>query len=378
MKEELILGIETIYYQINALKVISGKQPDVTLFLNLDKNDEYIKENAMIIQEILVQAVRGMKNEEGISEVPELPRLVYVLDEHNCLKGGKYDYLTSLTTRCSVSYVSAKKMRENHDENVFSPMGEANFLSLWKDENGEYKYEGRFNQGTVTINLPQIAIMSNGNEERFWSFLEERLELCKEALMCRHYALLGTTSDISPIHWKYGAIARLQSGEKIDKLLKTGYSTLSLGYIGVYETTKAMKGFSHITKEGCEFALKLVKHLKEKVDRWKKEMGLGFVLYGAQSEYLSKKFAQIDKETFGEIKGITDKGYYTSSYHINAAEMIDEYNKLAIESELEKYSFGGGISEVNISFDNECIEEIEDLVKFIYNNVQCAKFNKNI
>lgn len=255
LKEELVKGIENIYYQINALKVISGKQPDVTLFLNLNSDDEYTKENEMIIQEILEQSERGMKNEEGISEVSEFPKLVY----------------------------------------------------------GNYKYEGRFNQGTVTINLPQIAIISNGNEERFWTFLEERLELCKEALMCRHYALLGTTSDISPIHWKHGAIARLQSGEKIDKLLKAGYSTISLGYIGVYETTKAMKGVSHTTKEGLEFALKLMKHLKEKVDGWKKETGLGFVLYGTQSEYLSKKFAQIDKETFGEIKDITDKGYYTNA-----------------------------------------------------------------
>ena len=281
LKEELVKGIENIYYQINALKVISGKQPDVTLFLNLNSDDEYTKENEMIIQEILEQSARGMKNEEGISEVPELPKLVY----------------------------------------------------------GNYKYEGRFNQGTVTINLPQIAIMSNGNEERFWTFLEERLELCKEALMCRHYALLGTTSDISPIHWKHGAIARLQSGEKIDKLLKAGYSTISLGYIGVHETTKAMKGVSHTTKEGLEFALKLMKHLKEKVDGWKKETGLGFVLYGIQSDYLSKKFAQIDKETFGEIKDITDKGYYTNSYQVDLRETIDENNKLSIERELEKYSY---------------------------------------
>lgn len=281
LKEELVKGIENIYYQINALKVISGKQPDVTLFLNLNSDDEYTKENEMIIQEILEQSARGMKNEEGISEVPELPKLVY----------------------------------------------------------GNYKYEGRFNQGTVTINLPQIAIMANGNEERFWTFLEERLELCKEALMCRHYALLGTTSDISPIHWKHGAIARLQSGEKIDKLLKAGYSTISLGYIGVYETTKVMKGVSHTTKEGLEFALKLMKHLKEKVDGWKKETGLGFVLYGTQSDYLSKKFAQIDEETFGEIKDITDKGYYTNSYQVDSRETIDEDNKLSIEREFEKYSY---------------------------------------
>lgn len=281
LKEELVKGIENIYYQINALKVISGKQPDVTLFLNLNSDDKYTKENEMIIQEILEQSARGMKNEEGISEVPELPKLVY----------------------------------------------------------GNYKYEGRFNQGTVTINLPQIAIMANGNEERFWTFLEERLELCKEALMCRHYALLGTTSDISPIHWKHGAIARLQSGEKIDKLLKAGYSTISLGYIGVHETTKAMKGVSHTTKEGLEFALKLMKHLKEKVDGWKKETGLGFVLYGTQSEYLSKKFAQIDKETFGEIRDITDKGYYTNAYQVDLRETIDENNKLLIERELEKYSY---------------------------------------
>lgn len=225
LKEELRAGIQTLQYQINTLTTTNGQSPFVTLFLNLDKDDEYIEENAMIIKEILEQRYQGIKNENGIYVTPAFPKLVYVLDEHNCLNGGKYDYLTKLAIKCSSrrmypDYISAKKMRENYEGNVFSPMGCRSFLAPWKDENGKYKFEGRFNQGVVSINLPQIGIISGNDEEKFWKLLDERLELCKEALMCRHYALLGTISDTSPIHWRYGAIARLEKGEKIDKLLK--------------------------------------------------------------------------------------------------------------------------------------------------------------
>ena len=222
-----------------------------------------------IIEEILKQRIQGIKNEVGVYVTPAFPKLVYVLDENNCLKGGKYDYLTRLAVKCSAKrmypdYISAKKMRENYEGNVFSPMGCRSFLSPWKDENGNYKFEGRFNQGVVSINLPQIAIIADGDEEKFWKLLDERLELCKEALMCRHYALLGTKSDISPIHWQYGAISRLAKGEKIDKLLYGGYSTMSLGYIGIYEMTKLMKGVSHTSPEGHDFAIKVMEHLRDK------------------------------------------------------------------------------------------------------------------
>ena len=276
VRHELEAGVQTIQYQINTLMTTNGQTPFVTLFLQLEENDPYIKENAMIIEEILKQRIQGVKNEAGVYVTPAFPKLVYVLDEHNCLKGGKYDYLTRLAVKCSAKrmypdYISAKKMRENYEGNVFSPMGCRSFLSPWKDENGNYKFEGRFNQGVVSINLPQVAIIAEGDEEKFWKLLDERLELCKEALMCRHYALLGTLSDISPIHWQYGAIARLQKGEKIDKLLYGGYSTMSLGYIGIYEMTKLMKGVSHTTPEGHEFALKVMKHLRETTDKWKKK-----------------------------------------------------------------------------------------------------------
>ncbi len=225
LKEELSAGIQTLQYQINTLITTNGQSPFVTLFLNLDKDDEYIEENAMIIEEILKQRYQGIKNEKGIYVTPAFPKLVYVLDEHNCLNGGKYDYITKLAIKCSSKrmypdYISAKKMRENYEGNVFSPMGCRSFLAPWKDENGKYKFEGRFNQGVVSINLPQIGIIAGSDEEKFWELLDERLELCKEALMCRHYALLGTIADTSPIHWRYGAIGRLEKGEKIDKLLK--------------------------------------------------------------------------------------------------------------------------------------------------------------
>ena len=272
-------------------------------------------------------------------------------------------------------YISAKKMRENYEGNVFSPMGCRSFLSPWKDENGNYKFEGRFNQGVVSINLPQIAIIADGDEEKFWNLLKERLELCKEALMCRHYALLGTLSDISPIHWQYGAIARLKKGEKIDKLLYGGYSTMSLGYIGIYETTKLMKGVSHTTKEGHDFAIKLMKELRQTVDRWKKETNIGFALYGTPAESLCYRFAKIDKERFGTIKDVTDKGYYTNSYHVDVREKIDAFEKLEFESEFQKISSGGAISYIEIPNMQKNIDALESVVKFIYDNIQYAEFN---
>ena len=380
VRHELESGVQTIQYQINTLMTTNGQTPFVTLFLQLEENDPYIKENAMIIEEILKQRIQGVKNEAGVYVTPAFPKLVYVLDEHNCLKGGKYDYLTRLAVKCSAKrmypdYISAKKMRENYEGNVFSPMGCRSFLSPWKDENGNYKFEGRFNQGVVSINLPQVAIIAEGDEEKFWKLLDERLELCKEALMCRHYALLGTLSDVSPIHWQYGAIARLQKGEKIDKLLYGGYSTMSLGYIGIYEMTKLMKGVSHTTPEGHEFALKVMKHLRETTDKWKKETNIGFALYGTPAESLCYKFARIDKEKFGTIEDVTDKGYYTNSYHVDVREKIDAFEKLKFESEFQKISSGGAISYVEIPNMQHNLIALETAVKFIYDNIQYAEFN---
>ena len=374
LKSELKAGVQTIQYQINTLMTTNGQSPFVTLFLHLEDGDPYIKENAMIIEEILRQRY------EGIYVTPAFPKLVYVLDECNCLKGGEYDYLTKMAVKCSAKrmypdYISAKKMREIYDGNVFSPMGCRSFLSPWKDENGNYKFEGRFNQGVVSINLPQIAIIANKDEEKFWKLLDERLELCFEALMCRHYALLGTSSDISPIHWQYGAISRLKKGEKIDKLLYGGYSTMSLGYIGIYEMTKAMKGVSHTDPEGHKFATKVMKHLQETTEKWKKETNIGFALYGTPAESLCYKFARVDREKFGIIKDITDKGYYTNSYHVDVREKIDAFAKLEFESEFQKISTGGCISYIEIPNMQKNIDALEAAVKFIYNNIQYAEFN---
>ena len=380
LKAELKAGVQTIQYQINTLMTTNGQSPFVTLFLHLEEDDPYIKENAMIIEEILRQRYEGIKNEAGVYVTPAFPKLVYVLDEHNCLKGGKYDYLTKLAVKCSAKrmypdYISAKKMRENYEGNVFSPMGCRSFLSPWKDENGNYKFEGRFNQGVVSINLPQVAIIADGDEDKFWKLLDERLELCKEALMCRHYALLGTTSDISPVHWQYGAIARLEKGEKIDKLLYGGYSTISLGYIGIYEMTKLMKGVSHTDPVGHDFAIKVMKHLRQTVDKWKKETNIGFALYGTPAESLCYKFARIDKEKFGTIKDVTDKGYYTNSYHVDVREKIDAFDKLSFESEFQNLSSGGAISYIEIPNMQHNIPALETAVKFIYDNIQYAEFN---
>ena len=380
LKSELASGVQTIQYQINTLMTTNGQSPFVTIFLNLDKNDEYIEENAMIIEEVLKQRLEGIKNKEGVYITPAFPKLIYVLDEHNNLTGGKYDYLTKLAVKCSAKrmypdYISAKKMHENYKGNVFSPMGCRSFLSPWKDENGNYKFEGRFNQGVVSLNLPQIAIIANKDENKFFKLLDERLELCKEALMCRHHSLLGTLSDVSPVHWQYGAIARLNPGEKIDKFLKGGYSTLSLGYIGVYEMTKLMKGVSHTNKEAKEFALKVMNKLREACEKWKAETGLGFALYGTPAESLCYRFARIDKEKFGTIKDVTDKGYYTNSYHVDVREKIDAFEKLLFESEFQTISSGGAISYVEIPNMLHNTEAIEELVKFIYDNIQYAEFN---
>ena len=378
--DELKSGVQTIQYQINTLMTTNGQSPFVTLFLNLKEDDPYKDEVALIIEEILKQRIQGIKNEAGVYITPAFPKLIYVLDEHNCLKGGKYDYLTKLAVECSSKrmypdYISAKKMRENYEGEVFSCMGCRSFLSPWKDENGNYKWEGRFNQGVVSINLPQIGIIANGNEELFWELMEERLSLCFEALMCRHKALEGTLSDVSPIHWQYGAIARLKPGETIDPLLHNGYSTISLGYIGLYEVTKLMTGVSHTDPKGTAFALKVMNRLREACDTWKRNTGLGFGLYGTPAESLCYRFAEIDKRKFGVIKDVTDKGYYTNSYHVDVREKIDAFSKFKFESQFQTISSGGAISYVEIPNLRHNLPALEELVKYIYDNIQYAEFN---
>ncbi len=380
LQDELKSGVQTIQYQINTLMTTKGQSPFVTLFLNLDENNEFLEENALIVEEVLRQRLEGIKNEKGVYVTPAFPKLVYVLYEHNNLSGGKYDHITELAVQCSAKrmypdYISAKKMRENYEGNVFSPMGCRSFLSTWKDENGNYKFEGRFNQGVVSINLPQIGIVAKGDEKVFWQEFDKRLELCYEALMCRHEALKGTKSDVSPIHWQYGAIARLNKGETIDKLLEGGYSTISLGYIGLYEVTKLMKGVSHTQPEGEEFAIRVMQRMRDKADEWKERTGIGFGLYGTPAESLCYRFARIDKSRFGTIEDITDKGYYTNSYHVDVRENIDGFHKLAFESKFQQISSGGAISYIEIPNMRHNIPALKEVVKFIYENIQYAEFN---
>ncbi len=380
LRDELKSGVQTIQYQINTLMTTNGQSPFVTLFLNLQEDDPYLEENAMIVEEVLRQRLEGIKNEKGVYITPAFPKLVYVLDEHNCLKGGKYDYITELAVKCSAKrmypdYISAKKMRENYEGNVFSPMGCRSFLAPWKDENGNYKFEGRFNQGVVSLNLPQIGILSGGDETKFWEILEQRLQLCYEALMCRHNALKKVKADSSPIHWRYGAIARLPKGASIEPLLYGGYSSISLGYIGLYEVTKLVKGVSHTQPEGTEFAQKVMNRLRKACDDWKKETNIGFALYGTPAESLCYRFARIDKERFGSIPDVTDKGYYTNSYHVDVREPIDAFDKFTFESQFQKISTGGCISYVEIPNMRHNLEALKDVVRFIYDNIQYAEFN---
>ena len=380
LHDELKSGVQTIQYQINTLMTTNGQSPFVTLFLYLDKDDEYIEENAMIIEEILRQRLEGIKNEKGVYITPAFPKLVYVLDEINNLQGGKYDYVTEMAVKCSAKrmypdYISAKKMRENYEGNVFSPMGCRSFLAPWKDKDGNYKFEGRFNQGVVSLNLPQIGIVTKGNEEEFWKELDKRLDLCFEALMCRHEACKKIVSDVSPVHWQYGALARLDKGQSVEELLYGGYSSISLGYIGLYEVTKLVKGVSHTTPEGQEFAVKVMKRLRKATDDWKAKTNIGFALYGTPAESLCYRFARIDKERFGIIEDVTDKGYYTNSYHVDVREEIDAFKKFDFESQFQKISAGGAISYVEIPNMRHNLPALKELVKYIYDHIQYAEFN---
>lgn len=380
MLEELKSGIQTIRYQLSTLHTSNGQSPFSTIYLEIEDGGEFEKEEALICEEMIAQRLEGMKNYKGQEIGEEFPKLVYLLDEHNCLEGGKYDYITKLAAKCNTKrlvpdYQSAKIMRKNYDGETFPPMGCRSHLSNWKDENGNYKWYGRFNQGVVSLNLVQVALTANKDMDKFWEVLDERLALCREALMVRHNLLLGTPSDISPIHWQHGGIARLKKGEKIDALLKDGYSTLSLGYVGVYEMTQAMLGVSHTTKEGEEFALKVMHHLKDACDKWKAETGLGFGLYGTPGESLTSRFCRIDKQKFGEIKNVTDRMYYTNSYHVHVAEEIDAFEKLKFESQFHDISLGGCISYVEVPDMSKNLPAVEQIINYIYHNIQYAEIN---
>ena len=380
MLEELKSGIQTIRYQLSTLHTSNGQSPFSTIYLEIEEGHEYEREMALICEEMIRQRLEGMKNYKGQNIGEEFPKLVYLLDEHNCLEGGKYDYITKLAAKCSAKrlvpdYQSAKMMRKNYEGETFPPMGCRSHLSPWKDENGNYKWYGRFNQGVISLNLVQVALTANKDMNKFWEVLDERLELCKEALMVRHNLLLGTPSDVSPIHWQHGGIARLKKGEKIDKLLKNGYSTLSLGYVGICEMTYAMLGVSHTTKEGEEFALKVMNHLNNTCQKWKKDTGLGFGLYGTPGESLTSRFCRIDKQKFGEIKNVTDRMYYTNSYHVHVTEKIDAFTKLKFESQFHDISLGGCISYVEVPDMNKNLEAVEQIINYIYHNVQYAEIN---
>lgn len=380
VKDELTAGIQTVQYQINTLQTSNGQSAFVTIFLELDPKDPYINETAMIIEEILRQRIHGIKNERGVYTTPAFPKLVYVLDEHNSLNGGKFDYLTELAVECSAKrmypdYISAKKMRENYEGNVFAPMWCRAFLSPYKDANGNYKFEGRFNQWVVTLNLPQIALVADGDEEKFWDELEARLAIAYKALIVRHNRLKGTPASVAPILWQHGVLTRKNAEDTIDDLLVDGYSTLSLGYIWVYETTYLIKGVSHTHPKGEAFALRLMNTLRKHCDDWKKETGIGFALYGTPAESLCYRFARIDKNKFGKVKNVTDKGYYTNSYHVDVREEIDAFDKLTFEAQFQKISNGWCISYVEIPNIRNNLNALKELVRFIYDNIQYAEFN---
>ena len=378
LRKELEAGVQTIQYQINTLMTTNGQAPFVTLFLEIEPGHEYEEEVAMIIEEIIKQRHLGIKNEVGVYVTPSFPKLVYVLDENNIHATSKYRYITEAAARCTAKrlypdYISAKEMRKIYEGNVFGPMGCRAFLSPWKDANGEYKFEGRFNIGVVSLNLPQIAIIADGDMEAFWEILDQRLALAKEALMVRYELLKDATSDISPIHWQHGGLARLGKHEPILPLLQDGYATITLGYIGMYEMTKLMTGKSHTEEK--EFALEVMRRMKQATLDWKEETGLGFALYGTPAESLCHRFAKIDLARFGSIKDITDKGYYTNSYHVDVREEINAFDKLSFEADFQKISTGGCISYVEIPNMSKNIEALEDMIEFIYENIQYAEFN---
>ena len=382
LKKEIIKGVQTIEYQVITLMTTNGQAPFLTVFMYLNeaKNEQEKKDLAMIIEETLKQRYKGVKNEAGVWVTPAFPKLIYVLEEDNIEEGAPYFYLTELAAKCTSKrlvpdYISEKKMKELKEGNCFPVMGCRSALSPWKDENGNYKFYGRFNQGVVTINLVDVALSSGGDEDKFWRIFDERLDLCYRALMCRHNRLKGTLSDAAPILCQFGALARLKKGETIDKLLYGGYSTISLGYAGLYECVKYMTGKSHTDPSATQFALDVMKYMNQACDRWKAETNIGFSIYGSPIESTTYKFAKCLQKRFGLVPGVTDKSYITNSYHVNVCEPIDAFDKLRFESQFQALSTGGAISYVEVPNMQDNIPAVLQVIRFIYDNIMYAELN---
>ena len=387
LREEIKRGVQTIQYQVVTLLTTNGQAPFVTVFMYLGeaKDEQEKRDLAIIIEETLNQRYEGVKNEAGIYVTPAFPKLIYVLEEQNIHEDSPYYYLTKLAAKCTAKrmvpdYISEKKMLElkvdkNGEGHCYTCMGCRSFLTPYVDENGKPKYYGRFNQGVVTINLVDVALSSGGNIEKFWKVFDERLELCHRALVCRHERLKGTTSDVAPILWQHGALARLKKGETIDKLLFGGYSTISLGYAGLYECVKYMTGKSHTDPSATPFALSVMQYMNDACKRWKADHNIDFSLYGTPLESTTYKFAKCLQKRFGIIAGITDKGYITNSYHIHVTEEVDAFTKLEFESKFQALSPGGAISYVEVPDMQNNLEAVLQVMRFIYDNIMYAELN---
>ena len=388
VRKEINRGVQMIQYQVITLMTTNGQAPFVTVFMYLNEvPDGQIKDDlALIIEETLNQRILGVKNEKGVYVTPAFPKLIYVLEENNISEDSKYWYLTELAAKCTAKrmvpdYISEKKMLElkvdkNDEGHCYTCMGCRSFLTPYVDpETNKPKYYGRFNQGVVTINLVDVACSSKGDMKEFWRIMDERLDLCKEALMCRHNRLKGTVSDVAPILWQYGALARLKKGETIDKLLYGGYSTISLGYAGLCECVKYMTGKSHTDPDATPFALEVMQHLNDACAKWKEEENIDFSLYGTPIESTTYKFAKCLQKRFGKIPGVTDKNYITNSYHVNVTEEIDAFTKLTFESQFQKLSPGGAISYVEVPNMQDNIEAVLAVMKHIYEHIMYAELN---
>ena len=385
LKDEIQSGIQTIQYQLITLMTCNGQAPFVTIFMYLDEVPEGRTRDdlALIIEEVMKQRMQGVKNERGAWITPAFPKLIYVLDEDNIHEDSKYWYLTELAAKCTAKrmvpdYISAKIMRQLKNGNVYTCMGCRSFLTVeekQKNPDGSYKFYGRFNQGVVTINLIDVACSSEGDFDKFWEILDERLELCHRALRCRHERLLGTVSDVAPILWQYGALARLKKGETIDKLLYDGYSTISLGYAGIHEMCMRMYGKPHTDPEVRPFAMKVMQRLNDKCAQWKAAENISYSVYGTPMESTTYRFAKCLQKRFGIIPGVTDKNYITNSYHVHVTEEIDAFSKLKFESEFQKLSPGGAISYVEVPNMKQNIPAVLSVMKFIYDNIMYAELN---
>ena len=382
LREEIKRGVQTIQYQVVTLMTTNGQAPFITVFMYLNeaKNEREKRDLAMIIEEVLLQRYEGVKNEKGVWVTPAFPKLIYVLQEDNIIPGSEYYYLTELAAKCTAKrmvpdYISEKKMKELKEGNCFPVMGCRSALSPWKDENGNYKFYGRFNQGVVTLNLVDVALSSGGDMEKFWKVFDERLDLCYRALMCRHNRLKGTLSDAAPILWQYGAISRLKKGEPIDALLYGGYSTISLGYAGLCECVRYMTGKSHTDPSATPFALAVMKYMNAACEKWKAETTIGFGLYVTPLESTTYKFAKCLQRRFGIIPGVTDKPYITNSYHVHVTEHIDAFEKLRFESQFQALSTGGAISYVEVPNMQNNLEAVLQIIRYIYDNIMYAELN---